>query len=188
MLQPKDKDWLGEYKNKNLICAVYKRPRFHPWVGKIPWRREWLPTPVFWPGDVHGQRLLTVYSPRGCKELDMTERLSLMDWVFQSTTLFKSLYVNWDTNKWFLVIFTPQISPTQWEPIFKYFLSLLHVELCESLDHLFTLTVGNKHLNYNGNPLQYFCLENPMDRGVWWASLWGRKESDTTKPLTLLLL
>ena len=99
----------------------------------------------------------------------MTERLSLMDWVFQSTTLFKSLYVNWDTNKWFLVIFTPQISPTQWEPIFKYFLSLLHVELCESLDHLFTLTVGNKHLNYNGNPLQYFCLENPMDRGAWQA-------------------
>ena len=40
----------------------------------------------------------------------------------------------------------------------------------------------------NGNPLQYSCLENPMDRGFWWASLWGRKESDTTKPLTLLLL
>ena len=28
-------------------------PGFNPWVGKIPWRREWLPTPVFWPREVH---------------------------------------------------------------------------------------------------------------------------------------
>ena len=33
----------------------------------------------------------------------------------------------------------------------------------------------------HGNPLQYSCLENPMDGGDWWASLWGRKESDMTK-------
>ena len=33
----------------------------------------------------------------------------------------------------------------------------------------------------NGNPLQYYCLENLMDRGAWWASLWGHKESDTTE-------
>ena len=38
------------------------------WVGKIPWRREWLPTPVFLPGEFHGQ-----YSPWGCKESDTTE-------------------------------------------------------------------------------------------------------------------
>ena len=31
----------------------------------------------------------------------------------------------------------------------------------------------------NGNPLQYSCLENPVDRGAWRAT-WGRKESDTT--------
>ena len=42
------------------------------WVGKIPWRREWLPTPVFWPGEFHG-----LYSPWGHKELDTTEQLSL---------------------------------------------------------------------------------------------------------------
>ena len=30
-------------------------PGFDPWVGKIPWRREWLPTPVFWPGEFHEQ-------------------------------------------------------------------------------------------------------------------------------------
>ena len=40
-------------------------------VGKIPWRRERLPTPVFWPGEFHGR-----YSPWGRKESDMTEWLS----------------------------------------------------------------------------------------------------------------
>ena len=33
----------------------------------------------------------------------------------------------------------------------------------------------------NGNPLQYSCLANPMDRGAWWASLGGHKESDMIK-------
>ena len=34
----------------------------------------------------------------------------------------------------------------------------------------------------NGNPLQYSCLKNPMDRGAWWATvLWGCKESDMTE-------
>ena len=42
-------------------------------LGKIPWRREWLPTPVFFPGEFHGQRNLVGYSPRGHKELDTTE-------------------------------------------------------------------------------------------------------------------
>ena len=35
-----------------------KRQRFDPWVGKIPWRREWLLNPVFLPGEPHGQRSL----------------------------------------------------------------------------------------------------------------------------------
>ena len=44
------------------------RPKFIPWVGKIPWRGERLPTPVFWPGEFHG-----VYSLWGHKKSDMTE-------------------------------------------------------------------------------------------------------------------
>ena len=39
------------------------------WVGKIPWRREWLPTPVFLPGKFHRQRSLVSYSPRGHKRV-----------------------------------------------------------------------------------------------------------------------
>ena len=36
---------------------------FDSWVGKIPWRRPWQPTPVFLPGESHGQRSLAGYSP-----------------------------------------------------------------------------------------------------------------------------
>ena len=50
----------------------WARPGLDSWVRKIPWRRERLPTPVFWPGEFHG-----MYSPWGRKELDTTERLSL---------------------------------------------------------------------------------------------------------------
>ena len=58
------------------ICLRCGRPVFYPWVGKIPWRRERLPTPVFWPGKFHGQRHLAGYSPWGSKESDTTERFS----------------------------------------------------------------------------------------------------------------
>ena len=50
-----------------------KRPGFDPWVGKIPWRRASLPTPVFLPGESPGQRSLVGYSPWGRKESDTTE-------------------------------------------------------------------------------------------------------------------
>ena len=43
------------------------RPRFDPWVQKIPWRRRWQPTLVFLPGKAHGQRSLVGFSPLGCK-------------------------------------------------------------------------------------------------------------------------
>ena len=59
------------------ICLQCRRPGFDPWVGKIPWRREWQPTPVFLPGEFHGQRSLEDYSPWGQKEPDMTEQLPL---------------------------------------------------------------------------------------------------------------
>ena len=49
---------------------------FDSWVGKIPCRRAWKPTPVFLLGESHGQRSLAGYSPWGHKELDTTEQLS----------------------------------------------------------------------------------------------------------------
>ena len=55
-------------------CMQCGRPGFNPWVGKIPWRRNCQPTPVFLPGKFHGQRSLVSYSSWGCKESDTTER------------------------------------------------------------------------------------------------------------------
>ena len=52
----------------SLVAQMVKNPPamwetwVHPWVGKIPWRREQLPTPVFWPGEFHG-----LYGTRGLK-------------------------------------------------------------------------------------------------------------------------
>ena len=90
---------------KNL--PAMQEAGFDPWVGKIPWRREWLPTPVFLPQEFHGQRSLVAYSPRDHKESDTTEQLTV-------------------------------------SPCFFFF----------------SLQEGN------GNPLQYFCLENSMDEGA----------------------
>ena len=57
---------------------------FNP--GKIPWRRSWQESPVFLPGESHGQRSLVGYGPWSCKELDTTERLtlSLFTWLIHA--------------------------------------------------------------------------------------------------------
>ena len=57
-------------------CRRHKRHGFDPWVRKIPWRREWQPTPVFLYGEFHGQRSLVGYSSWGSKESDSTEQLT----------------------------------------------------------------------------------------------------------------
>ena len=55
---------------KNLPASL--GDRFNSWIGKIPWRRKWQPTPVFLPGEFHGQRSLAGYSPWGL-ESDTTD-------------------------------------------------------------------------------------------------------------------
>ena len=52
-------------KNPPSNAGDVKRCRFDTWVGKIPWRRKWQPTPVFLLGKSHGQRSLVGYSPQG---------------------------------------------------------------------------------------------------------------------------
>ena len=49
-------------KEPTYPCRRWKRPGFDPWVGKIPWRRAWQPTPVLLSGKSHGQRTLVGYS------------------------------------------------------------------------------------------------------------------------------
>ena len=65
----------------NLPANAGKTQRgwFNPWAGKIPWRRAWQPTPVFLPGESHGQRSLAGYGPRDSKESIMTEHAHTME-------------------------------------------------------------------------------------------------------------
>ena len=55
---------LVKKKKKCLKCG---RPKFNAWVGTISWRRKRQPTPVFLPGESHGQRSLVGYSPWSCR-------------------------------------------------------------------------------------------------------------------------
>ena len=75
----------------NVVLVVKKLPanagiigdtEFSPWAGKIPWRRAWEPTPVFLPGEFHGQRNLAGYSP-WVAESDTTEH------TYIATTLYR---------------------------------------------------------------------------------------------------
>ena len=62
--------WLPQWLScKESTCQCRRH-----WVGKIPWRRKWQPTPVFLPGKSYGQRSLAGYSSWDCKELDTIER------------------------------------------------------------------------------------------------------------------
>ena len=70
--------WIGLPKwlsGKEFVCQWRRHQRhgFDPWVGKIPWRRKWQPTPVFSAEESHEQRSLAGCSPWDCKESDMTE-------------------------------------------------------------------------------------------------------------------
>ena len=64
--------WLSG-KEFTCQCKRLRRCSSGSWIRKIPWRRKWQPLPLFLPGESHGQRSLTGYSPRGRKESDMTE-------------------------------------------------------------------------------------------------------------------
>ena len=82
-------------------CLPCKRPGFYLRVRKIPWRKQWQPTPVFLPGEFHRQRSLAGYSPWGHKESDTTKRLSLSHvWALFITKLFNlQMY-----HKYFLLV------------------------------------------------------------------------------------
>ena len=57
------KRWDSQVAHWYRIHLKIRRRAFDPWVGKIPWKMKWQPTPVFLPGKFHGQRSLVGYSP-----------------------------------------------------------------------------------------------------------------------------
>ena len=62
--------------SEDKSLPAMQETHIRPWVRKGLWRREWLPTLVFLPGEFHGERSLAGHSPWGCKESDMTVQLS----------------------------------------------------------------------------------------------------------------
>ena len=77
---------------KEYACNAGELSSIH---GKIPWRREWLPTPVFLPGQFHGQRSLVGYSPWGRKELDTAERLTCGNLIFNLCVKLSDSFPKW---------------------------------------------------------------------------------------------
>ena len=69
--------WLSS-KRIHLPCRSHRRHGFDPWVKKSPWRRAWQPTPVFLPGESHGQRSLVGYNHRVVKSQTWPSDLSHM--------------------------------------------------------------------------------------------------------------
>ena len=68
-------DFTGGSDGKESACNAGD-PGSIPGSGRSPEEKEWLQTPVFWPGEFHGQRSLAGYSSWGSKELDTTKRLT----------------------------------------------------------------------------------------------------------------
>ena len=116
---------------KNL--PTMRETHIFPWVGKIPWRRKWQPTPVFLPGESHGQRILVGYSPWGRKGSDTTEQLTLTEyhpsdipikaacWIVDSSWALSShtglslpdphLYGTWNIPLWYKETQAPPLPP-----------------------------------------------------------------------------
>ena len=76
-------DWTTDGKESACSC---ERLGINPWIRKMPWRRKWQPTPVFLPGELHGQKSLAGYSPWTCKESDTSEWLTHIYFAFQWNT------------------------------------------------------------------------------------------------------
>ena len=107
---------------KESTCQC-RRPGFNPCVGKVPWRRDWQPTPVFLPGEFHGQRSLVGYSPWGHKELDITERLT---YTHPSGCCENSISIK-TLSTYYVVVFSCQVvsnSATSWTIFHKFPLSM----------------------------------------------------------------
>ena len=68
------------------ICLQCRRPGFNPWIRKSPWRRKWEPTPVFLPGEYHGQE-----KPGGLQSMGSQSRTRLSHSCPGITLVLKSL-------------------------------------------------------------------------------------------------
>ena len=150
-------------KEHAWLCRRHRRPGFHPWVGKTLWRREWRPSPVFLPGESHGQRSLVGYSLWGLErvrhDLATKQQYALGLSILYSVPVAFGASLNWP------------------EMVAK-----------ERLD---TESYLGKHERLGGSSCRELTVDSrkmdPMDRGAWRAAVHRvPKESDTTEWLHVM--
>ena len=103
--------------------SAVQETKIDPWVGKMPWRREWQPTPVFLPGESHGQRNLASYSRRGLKESDTIEAANTFTLLTNSTSNLRGEKWSHCNFKWdwaYEYVSESEFTPLLWTDGFNY--------------------------------------------------------------------
>ena len=135
---------------------------FNPWVGKIPWRREWQPTPVFLIGKSHRWRSLVSPSPWVHKESDTTEWLTHR----RAQAGISEVWTDVGLER-------SSVAQTVKNPIAMW------------ETWVWSLGWADPLVEGMATALHYSCLENPHgQRSLESCTPWGRKESDTTEQLS----
>ena len=184
--------WLRQQR----ICLQYRRPGFDPRVGKITWRGEWLPIPVFLPGEFHGQRSLAGCYPWGSqkggnswmtnthtdthKKLLKCFQIACIIWHYTSNVWgshqFHIISILLGLFFFFLILAILMDISLSFLFVLFWFLMMMYVGCSSSDSKASAYNVGDPGSipgsgrspgEGNGNPLQYSCLENPMDWGFW---------------------
>ena len=157
----------------------------HPWVQKIPWRREWQSSPEFLPGESHGQRSLVGYSPYGHKESDTTE---LTEHTHRDTDnrccpgYVSGLPFNWSLS---LNASTTLLITVLW---YSYYLEAFPGSQCRRHKrHEFYPWVKKIPWSGKWQPIPVFLPGKfHAQRSLVGCCPWGCKESETTEQLSMM--
>ena len=153
-------------------------------MGEAAWRRQWQPTPVLLPGKSHGQRSLVGCSPWSRWKSSRTERLhfhfslSCIGEGNGNPLQCSCLKNSGDRGAWWAAVYWVAQSRTRLKQLSSSS-SRVKASDCNA-ENLGSISESERSPGEgNGHPLQYSCLENPMDRGAWWAPVHGVTKSQT---------
>ena len=147
-----------------------RRHRFGPRLGRYPGGANGNLLQYCCLENFHGQRSVVGYSSGGHKELDTSEQLSLHSPILYIAHAWATRNAG-KVNKWEL-----SSSSKERDHILGIYRNFYWTFLTLSY---FTEDTYQVNGEGNGNPLQYSCLENPRDRGAWWAAIYGVTQSRT---------